>query len=133
MKNRIIAMLLVIVMVALMLFSCGGGGSVRGYAYQAIGPKDRYGDPMGGRSFQDVNFEARFRVSESIGIVPFVDGGMVYSDEYPELFQDFQWAAGLGLRYYTPIGPIRFDVAVPLDKKDGDSDYQFYISIGQAF
>jgi translocation and assembly module TamA len=106
---------------------------VRGYAYQAIGPKDRYGDPMGGRSFQDVNFEMRFRVSESIGIVPFVDGGMVYSDEYPELFSDFQWAAGLGLRYYTPIGPIRLDVAVPLDKKDDDSDYQFYISIGQAF
>ena len=114
-------------------FYCGGGGSVRGYAYQAIGPKDRYGDPMGGRSFQDVNFEMRFRVSESIGIVPFVDGGMVYSDEYPELFSDFQWAAGLGLRYYTPIGPIRLDVAVPLDKKDDDSDYQFYISIGQAF
>lgn len=114
-------------------FYCGGGGSVRGYAYQAIGPKDRYGDPMGGRSFQDVNLEARFRVSENVGIVPFVDGGMVYSDEYPELFTDFQWAAGLGLRYYTPIGPIRFDVAVPLDKKDDDSDYQFYISIGQAF
>lgn len=114
-------------------FYCGGGGSVRGYAYQAIGPKDRYGDPMGGRSFQDVNLEARFRVSESIGIVPFVDGGMVYSDEYPEFLKDFQWAAGLGLRYYTPIGPIRLDVAVPLDKKDDDSDYQFYISIGQAF
>ena len=114
-------------------FYCGGGGSVRGYAYQAIGPKDKYGDPRGGRSYQEVNLEARFRVTESIGIVPFVDGGMVYEKEYPELFTDFQWAVGLGLRYFTPIGPIRFDVAVPLDKKDDDSDYQFYISIGQAF
>jgi len=114
-------------------FYCGGGGSVRGYSYQAIGPRDRYGDPLGGRSFQEINLEARFRVAKDIGIVPFVDGGMIYEKELPELFQDFQWAAGLGLRYYTPIGPIRFDVAVPLDKKNSDSGYQIYISIGQAF
>ena len=114
-------------------FYCGGGGSVRGYSYQAIGPKDRWGDPRGGRSFQVVNLEARFKVTKEIGIVPFVDGGMVYSDEMPDLLQDFQWAAGLGLRYYTAIGPVRFDVAVPLDKKHDDKGYQFYISIGQAF
>lgn len=114
-------------------FYCGGGGSVRGYSYQAIGPRDRWGDPRGGRSFQVVNLEARFKITKEIGLVPFVDGGMVYSDEMPELFQDFQWAAGLGLRYYTAIGPVRFDVAVPLDKKRDDKGYQFYISIGQAF
>lgn len=114
-------------------FYCGGGGSVRGYSYQAIGPKDRYGDPMGGRSFQEVNLEARFRVTKDIGIVPFLDGGMVYDEEYPKFFQDFQWGAGLGLRYYTPIGPIRLDVAVPLDKKEDDRGWQLYISIGQAF
>ena len=114
-------------------FYCGGGGSVRGYSYQAIGPEDRWGDPRGGRSFQTVNLEARFRVTEEIGIVPFLDGGMVYEDEIPEIAQDFQWAAGIGLRYYTAIGPVRFDVAVPLDKQDGDKGYQFYISIGQAF
>lgn len=114
-------------------FYCGGGGSVRGYAYQAIGPEDRWGDPRGGRSFQTVNLEARFRVTKDIGIVPFLDGGMVYADELPEFAQDFQWAAGLGLRYYTAIGPVRFDVAVPLDKQDDDKGYQFYISIGQAF
>ena len=114
-------------------FYCGGGGSVRGYAYQAIGPEDRWGDPRGGRSFQTVNLEARFRVTENIGIVPFLDGGMVYEDELPEIAQDFQWAAGLGLRYYTAIGPVRFDVAVPLDKQDDDGGYQIYVSIGQAF
>ncbi len=114
-------------------FYCGGGGSVRGYSYQAIGPKDRYGDPLGGRSFQEVNLEARFRVTKDIGIVPFLDGGMVYDEEYPKFFQDFQWGAGLGLRYYTPIGPIRLDVAVPLDKKEDDRGWQLYISIGQAF
>ena len=114
-------------------FFCGGGGSVRGYAYQAIGPRDRYGDPAGGRSFQTVNLEARFRVTDEIGIVPFIDGGMVYDNELPDMFDKLQWAAGLGLRYYTGIGPVRFDVAVPLDKKRDDKGYQFYISIGQAF
>ena len=58
---------------------------------------------------------------------------MVYDEEYPKLFQDFQWGAGLGLRYYTPIGPIRLDVAIPLDKKEDDRGWQLYISIGQAF
>ena len=114
-------------------FFCGGGGSVRGYAYQAIGPRNRYGDPEGGRSFQTVNLEARFRVTKDVGIVPFLDGGMVYSQELPEVFDKLQWAAGLGLRYYTGIGPVRFDFAVPLDKKSDDKGYQFYISIGQAF
>jgi len=114
-------------------FFCGGGGSVRGYSYQAIGPHDRYGDPEGGRSFQTVNLEARFKVTKDIGIVPFVDGGMVYGDELPDMFDELQWAVGLGLRYYTAIGPVRFDFAVPLDKKNDDKGYQFYISIGQAF
>lgn len=114
-------------------YYAGGGGSVRGYAYQAIGPKDRYGDPRGGRSYQEINLEARFRVAKDIGIVPFIDGGMIYDEEYPQFFDDLQWSAGLGLRYYTPIGPIRFDVAIPLDKKEGDKGYQIYISIGQAF
>ncbi len=114
-------------------FYCGGGGSVRGYSYQSIGPKDRYGDPRGGSSFHEINLEARFRVTEHIGIVPFLDGGMVYEDEFPRLFHDFQWGAGLGLRYYTPIGPVRFDVAVPLNRKHDDKAYQIYISIGQTF
>ena len=58
---------------------------------------------------------------------------MVYEDEFPRLFQDFEWGAGIGLRYYTPIGPVRFDVAVPLDKKSDVKGYQLYISIGQTF
>ena len=114
-------------------FYCGGGGSVRGYSYQAIGPKDKYGDPRGGSSFHEVNLEARFHVTEDIGIVPFLDGGMVYEEEFPQVFQEFQWGAGIGLRYYTPIGPVRLDFAVPLEKKNDDKAYQIYISIGQTF
>jgi translocation and assembly module TamA len=73
-------------------------------------------------------------VTETIGIVPFVEGGNVYVDMLPEIYQlDFRYAAGLGLRYYTAIGPLRLDVAVPLDRRETDDPFQFYISLGQAF
>lgn len=111
----------------------GGAGSVRGYAYQSIGPRDSEGDPLGGRSYQVVNLEARFMVAENIGIVPFLDGGMVYEEEFPEIFGEMDWGVGLGFRYYTPIGPVRFDVATPLHRIDDDPPVQFYISIGQSF
>lgn len=111
----------------------GGAGSVRGYAYQSIGPRNSKGDPLGGRSYQVVNLESRFMVSENVGIVPFLDGGMVYRDEYPKIVGDMDWGTGLGLRYYTPIGPVRLDVATPLHRIDDDPPVQFYISIGQSF
>ncbi|MBD5647384.1 MAG: outer membrane protein assembly factor [Desulfovibrio sp.] len=111
----------------------GGAGSVRGYAYQAIGPRDKEGDPLGGRSYQVVNLEARFMVAENVGIVPFLDGGMVYKDEFPQIIGDMDWGTGLGFRYYTPIGPVRLDVATPLHRIDGDPPVQVYISIGQSF
>lgn len=114
-------------------YYAGGAGTVRGYAYQAIGPRDSEGDPLGGRSYQVVNLEARYMVTENIGIVPFLDGGMVYRDEYPRIFGDMDWGLGLGLRYYTPIGPVRLDVSTPLHQIDGDPPVQFYISIGQSF
>lgn len=118
---------------ASMRYFAGGAGSVRGYAYQAIGPRDSEGDPLGGRSYQVVNIESRFMVAENIGIVPFLDGGMVFRDEWPEVFGDMDWGVGLGFRYYTPIGPVRFDVATPLTQIDDDPPVQFYISIGQSF
>lgn len=111
----------------------GGAGSVRGYSYQAIGPRDKDGDPLGGRSYQVVNLEARFMVAENVGIVPFLDGGMVYRDEMPQIIGDMDWGTGLGFRYYTPIGPVRLDVATPLHVIDDDPRVQFYISIGQSF
>lgn len=111
----------------------GGAGSVRGYTYQSIGPRNSDGDPKGGRSFQVVNLESRFMVTKDIGIVPFIDGGMVYNTEFPQIVGDMDWGTGLGLRYYTPIGPVRLDVATPLHRINGDPPVQFYISIGQSF
>ena len=111
----------------------GGGGSIRGYEYQKVGPLDDEDDPLGGRAVLELGFEFRARVTESFGIVPFVEGGNVYARSEPEDI-DLLWAAGLGFRYYTAVGPLRFDVAVPIDKRENvDDDYQFYISLGQAF
>lgn len=111
----------------------GGAGSVRGYPYQSIGPRDSEDDPRGGRSYQVINLEARYMVAKDIGIVPFLDGGMVYTDEYPRIIGDMNWGTGIGLRYYTPIGPVRLDLATPLNPNDDDPPVQVYISIGQSF
>ncbi len=114
-------------------YYAGGAGSVRGYAYQSLGPRDTSDDPLGGRSYQLVNLEARYKITDDVGIVPFLDGGMVYRDELPRILGDMNWGAGLGMRYYTPIGPVRLDVGVPLQPIDGDPPVQIYVSIGQAF
>jgi translocation and assembly module TamA len=114
-------------------FYAGGGGSVRGYEFQKVGPLDDDDDPLGGRSVIEVGAEVRARVTESVGLVPFIDGGMVYDDAYPDFSEEILWAAGLGVRYFTAIGPVRFDLAFPLNGRDVDDSFQFYISIGQAF
>ncbi|MCK2165184.1 autotransporter assembly complex protein TamA [Thalassospira xiamenensis] len=114
-------------------FYSGGGGSVRGYEYQKVGPLDEDGDPLGGRSVLEAGLEFRARVTESFGIVPFVEGGNVFEASDPDDL-DLLWATGLGFRYYTAVGPLRFDFAVPLDKRDNvDDDFQIYLSLGQAF
>lgn len=115
-------------------FYAGGGGSVRGYGYQLVGPLDAQNDPTGGRSVVELSSEARWRMTETIGIVAFVDAGNAYSTVTPKFSEEMQVGAGLGLRYYTPIGPVRADVAVPLNRRKGiDDAVQFYFSLGQAF
>ncbi|WP_197422604.1 MULTISPECIES: autotransporter assembly complex family protein [unclassified Phenylobacterium] len=112
-------------------FYAGGGGSVRGFGYQDLGPRDVNGDPRGGRSLVEFSVEARFRRG-NLGIVPFVDAGQVYSASSPR-FDDLRVGVGLGGRYYTPFGPLRVDVATPLDRRKGDPRVAVYISLGQAF
>ena len=111
----------------------GGAGSVRGYALQAIGPQDSGNEATGGRSKVEFGAELRWRFYEDFGIVPFIDAGQVYDNEFPTLDTEMQWAAGLGFRYYTPIGPIRADFAVPLNPRSSDDSFQLYFSLGQAF
>jgi translocation and assembly module TamA len=114
------------------LFFAGGGGSVRGYGFRSIGVDDGFGNIIGGRYLLEGSLEARAKVTESIGVVGFLDGGYVAGDEFPGI-EDLRLGAGVGLRYYTGLGPLRLDVAVPLNKREGDPDYAIYVGIGQAF
>jgi translocation and assembly module TamA len=115
------------------LLYAGGGGSVRGYEFRSVGPRDDDDDPTGGRSLVEGSIELRYRFLDDYGIVPFFDAGTVTEDPFPTFNEDVQYAAGLGFRYYSPIGPIRADVAVPLNPRGDDDPVAFYISIGQAF
>ena len=115
------------------LLYAGGGGSVRGYEFRSISPEDDDGDPTGGRSLVESSIELRYRFLDDYGIVPFFDAGTVTEDTYPSFDEKLQYAAGLGFRYYSPIGPIRADVAVPLNPREEDDPVALYISIGQAF
>ncbi|WP_445193437.1 autotransporter assembly complex protein TamA [Sphingomonas sp. Tas61C01] len=113
-------------------FYAGGGASVRGYAYQAIGPRDVNNDPIGGRSLTEFSIETRVKAFGNFGIVPFIDGGNIYTSPLPKL-SDFQLGAGVGVRYYSNFGPIRIDVGTPLNPQPGDSRIAVYVSLGQAF
>ncbi|MFW2828646.1 autotransporter assembly complex protein TamA [Sphingomonas sp. ID0503] len=112
-------------------FYAGGGGSVRGYGYQRIGPRDVDNDPIGGRSLTEFSAEARFRFGD-FGVVPFIDGGNLYRAALPKL-SGMRYGAGLGVRYYTSFGPVRIDVGTPLNRRPGDSRVAVYVSLGQAF
>ncbi|MBX3595002.1 BamA/TamA family outer membrane protein [Sphingomonas sp.] len=112
-------------------YYAGGGGSVRGFGYQELGPRAPDGKPIGGRSFNEFAVEARYRFG-NFGIVPFIDAGQVYEGTLPRL-TDLRFGAGIGGRLYTNFGPLRVDVATPIAKKPGESRIALYISIGQAF
>jgi len=113
-------------------FYAGGGASVRGYGYQAIGP--RYGedeDPVGGKSLAEFSLEGRIRFG-NFGVVPFVDAGNISTSFLPR-FRDLRIGAGMGVRYYSNFGPIRVDVGTPLNPQSGDPKIAVYVSLGQAF
>jgi len=109
----------------------GGGGSVRGYGYQKLGPLDPNGDPIGGRSLTEGSIEGRYRFG-NYGVVAFLDVGQAYESSTPK-FSDLRYGVGIGGRFYTNFGPLRVDVATPLDRRKGESRINIYVSIGQAF
>ncbi len=116
-------------------FYSGGGGSVRGYGYQQLGPKNMAGDPVGGRGLAEFGLEARIRLKQfggNFGVVPFFDGGSLTTKAMPD-FSNWRFAAGVGARYYSSFGPIRIDLGVPLNRQKGDGPVAVTVSLGQAF
>ena len=111
----------------------GGAGSVRAYGYQKLGPIGANGKPTGGRSQLELGSELRWRMFGDFGGAVFVEGGNVYDDEVPNLNEPIRWGAGLGLRYFTDFGPVRLDIAFPINRRRNDDTLQFYIGLGQAF
>lgn len=127
----------------------GGGGSVRGFGFQELGPKievpnpdfdptdpDEKDDPTefiptGGRSLVEFAVEARYRFG-NYGVVGFVDAGQVYHSQTPR-FDDIRFGVGIGGRLYTNFGPMRADIAIPIGRRPGESKFAVYVSIGQAF
>lgn len=110
----------------------GGAGTVRGYGYKNIAPRDGEGDLIGGRSSILFSGEVRYRINDSFGLVGFVDAGNVYETIYPQ-FNDLKVGIGAGVRYLTPVGPIRLDVAVPLQPEQDDPSWAVYVGLGQSF
>lgn len=124
-----------------LLFFAGGGGSVRGYPYRSIGvgtvdtPDDENFETfvIGGAGLIEGSGEVRYRINERFGAVGFLDAGYVTETSGFGGSTTFKSGTGLGARYYTPIGVLRFDLATPLQPDPGDSRLAFYIGIGQAF
>jgi len=115
------------------LFYSGGGGSVRGLAFQSLGVTQG-GIASGGQGFGAVSAELRARVNDSYGIAVFADAGYVSAGPFSGT-SDWHAGGGVGIRYQTPIGPIRLDLATPLRRNVGATGgiVQVYVGIGQAF
>ncbi len=126
----------------------GSPNTLRGYPYLSVSPiNEETGKPEGGRSLLVVSMESRHRITETWGFVSFWEIGNVYRTSVPKIKAKQLQSAGFGLRYYTPVGPLRLDIAFPLDrrkvtkrKSDGktktktiDGPVQFYFSIGQTY
>jgi translocation and assembly module TamA len=113
-------------------FYAGGTGTVRGYKYQSVGPQFPDRKPQGGTGVSAGTVEFRQRILDSFGVAVFADAGQVAANGSP-FSGTWRVGAGAGARYYTPIGPIRLDVAVPLNRQPGGDSVELYIGIGQAF
>lgn len=113
-------------------FYAGGGGSVRGFSYQGVGPRLDDGTPRGGTSLFEASAELRRDISTRWGFAVFVDAGSVGSEGAVD-FDDLAVGAGIGVRYNLGFAPIRVDIATPVARRRGESPIQVYISIGQSF
>jgi translocation and assembly module TamA len=129
-------------------FYAGGSGTIRGYRYQSVGPQFDDGNPIGGTAINAGQAEYRQRIGQSLGFVVFLDAGQVSQTVNP-LDSTLRFGTGAGVRYYTPIGPIRLDIGVPINREGGGvtkgfiageeitrskgDAFEIYIGLGQSF
>jgi translocation and assembly module TamA len=113
-------------------FYAGGGGSVRGFGFQEVGPRLADNTPEGGLSLVETSVELRHRLNERWGVVAFIDAGAIGGAQFPS-FRDLSIGAGFGVRYNLGFGPIRVDIATPITSRRGEAPFQLYVSIGQSF
>lgn len=112
----------------------GSSSSMRGYSYKSLSPLDQARQPRGGSSLLALAFETRVRIHSRVSLVPFYELGRVFDSHLPHFNERLQRSAGLGTYIFTPIGPLRLDVALPLDRRPGlDRSFQLYMSMGSAF
>lgn len=113
-------------------FTAGGANSVRGYASDSLGSLDVLGEPAGGQAVAILNQELRFHHRTGLGLAGFYDVGNVFATVSDMSF-DLRHAAGLGLRWESPVGLLRLDFGFPLNPEPRDKGYRIYIGLGQAF
>lgn len=114
-------------------FYAGGANSIRGYAYQKVGPMVGK-DPVGGRSLFTAGLEINCQVIGDFGAAAFLDGGAAFAEDWPRFGDEIRWGTGIGLRYFTPIGPIGADLGFPIEPRPRiDSAFQVYVSVAQIY
>ena len=122
-------------------FFLGGATSVRGWGRYELSPLSESGLPIGGNSMFEYSLEGRERLIGSFGAVLFFDTGNVWANSWDIRLNDLRYAVGPGLRYQTPVGPIRFDFGYQLNPIPGlivngtpqSRRWRIHFSIGQAF
>ncbi|HWP56814.1 MAG TPA: outer membrane protein assembly factor BamA [Candidatus Acidoferrales bacterium] len=114
-------------------FYAGGTNSVRGYGHSRLGPLSASNDPLGGRSLIEGSIELRQQFTQQLGGAVFLDFGQVSLRSFDPAVDDLRFSAGFGVRYTTPVGPLRFDLGFPFRPPRDGRSWQIHFSIGQFF